>query len=354
MHRSVTPPPLSRGDRVAILRTGDGPAKTEYKEVYELGLERLEDVFGLEPVEYPTCDMTSEELREHPEKRADDIMDAFQDDSVTGIIAAIGGDGNQIRVLNHLDGDVLRDNPKRFYGYSDNTSLALYLAHYGVVSYQGPMVMTELAMQGAMHDYTVEHVEKAFFSDSIGTIRPSEQVTDEDLAWGDPENLEKTRELEPHPGWEWHNAGQGMISGRIWGGCLELTELHAQADAYIPTPDEAEGMVLALETSEEVPPLHFVERHLRALGERGILERFEAVLFGFQKARSVFSDEKTTAERNRYREAMQDAVKEQMDWYAPDTPAVFNVNFGHADPIVPLPIGGAVTIDTDEKRIVLE
>lgn len=348
----ITPPPLEEGDRVAIIRSGDGPAKTEFPHVYKLGLERLRNVFGLEPVEYPTCDMTSQELRDHPEKRAQDIMDAFRDDTVQGIIAAIGGDGNQIRVLNHLDGDVMRDNPTRFYGYSDNTSLALYLHHHGIVSFQGPMVMTELAMQSQMHDYTVQHVKKAFSTDTFGTIQPSEQVTDQDLAWDDPENLQKTRELEPHPGWEWHNADQGMVEGRLWGGCLEITELHAQADAYIPTPEQAVGMVLALETSEEVPKPRFVERHLRALGERGLLQQFEAILFGFQKARS-HRIEKSKEEREQYRERTKDAVKEQLDWYAPDTPTVFNLNFGHTDPIIPLPIGGEIEIDTDDKKITL-
>jgi hypothetical protein len=54
-------------------------------------------------------------------------------------MASIGGD-DQITVLPYLDPDLLHDNPKPFFGYSDNTNLLAYLWNLGVVSYHGGSV----------------------------------------------------------------------------------------------------------------------------------------------------------------------------------------------------------------------
>ncbi len=56
---------------------------------------------------------------------AADITAAFADPSIKAVIAAIGGE-DQITVIPHLDDEVIKENPKPFFGYSDNTNL---LAH---------------------------------------------------------------------------------------------------------------------------------------------------------------------------------------------------------------------------------
>jgi muramoyltetrapeptide carboxypeptidase LdcA involved in peptidoglycan recycling len=349
----ILPPALERGDKIAIVGVGNGPTSDLFPEVYELGIKRLKEVFDLEPVEYPTATMDMEERTENPKQRAEELMEAFRDDDIKGVMAPIGGSGEELRILKHLDPEVLRNNPTRFYGYSDNTSLNLYLWKHGIVSFQGPMIMTELAMQGEMHDYTVEHAEKVFFENSIGEVEPSEKFTDETLDWNDPENLEKYREMEDNPGWEWYNTSGETVEGRIWGGCLDVVEINLQANKPLPEPEELEGKVLALETSEEMPDQHFVDRFMMSLGERDILEKFSAILVGKAKARHNTS-EPSPEEREEFRETQKQVIKERVDEYAPGTPIVFDFNFGHADPIVPLPIGGEIKIDTENKEIELK
>lgn len=85
---------------------------------YELGLRRLREDFGLGVVEYPT----TRRMGSTPAARAADLHAAFADPEVKAVIASIGGD-DQIRVLPHLDRELLRANPKPFFGYSDNTNL---------------------------------------------------------------------------------------------------------------------------------------------------------------------------------------------------------------------------------------
>jgi len=348
----VLPTSLEEGDKVAIVGVGNGPTSDLFPEIYSLGIERLEDVFGLEPVEYPTATMSMEERNENPRQRAEELMDAFKSDEIKGVIAPIGGSGEQLKILKYLDPEVLKDNPTRFYGYSDNTSLNLYLWKHGIVSFQGPMIMTELAMQGEMHQYTIEHTKKAFFQDKIGKVEASEQFTDETLEWDNPENLEKFREMEDNPGWEWHNTNGETIEGRIWGGCLEVLSINLQANQPLPNPEELEGKILAIETSEEMPSKHFVERFLMSLGERGILEKFSAVIVGKAKARH--HENHGPEERKEYRETQKQTIKKQISEYASETPIIFDFNFGHADPIIPLPIGGEIKIDTENKDIELK
>lgn len=69
MQEFTVPPPVERGDRVAIVAPASNSAD-EFPHVYELGLERIREHFDLEPVEYPTATKSAEWLAEHPEARA--------------------------------------------------------------------------------------------------------------------------------------------------------------------------------------------------------------------------------------------------------------------------------------------
>jgi muramoyltetrapeptide carboxypeptidase LdcA involved in peptidoglycan recycling len=343
------PPKLERGDKVAVLQPGNGPAKDEFPDVYRLGIKRMQDIFGLKVVNFPSHKQTMEELTENPRRRAEELEEAFKKDDIRAVFAAIGGTGEQIRILKHLDPQVLRENPTRFYGYSDNTSLGLYLWNQGIINYQGPMVMTEFAMQGSMQEYTSRKVRDAVFSDRFGEVQASEKFTDETVEWGSG-NLDQHRQMEPHPGLEWYNSGQGEIEGRLWGGCLEVLQINLQADRYIPPERELEGQVLALETSEELPSSESVDRFMMSLGERGLLEKFSALVVGLAKSQHR-EGKRSKKERDEYREEQRRVIRDRIDEYAPDTPVVFNVNFGHADPIIPLPIGGKIVLDTDSETI---
>lgn len=96
-------------------------------------------------------------------------------------------------MLEHLEPDRLRENPTRFYGYSDNANLSLYPWNLGIVSFAGPSVMTELAQDDAVFEYTEEYVERAFFEDSFGDLRQAEAFTDEPGDWGTRRSRGATR-----------------------------------------------------------------------------------------------------------------------------------------------------------------
>ncbi|MEF8774022.1 MAG: LD-carboxypeptidase, partial [Halobacteriales archaeon] len=124
------------------------------------------------------------------------------------------------------------------------------------------------------------------------------------------------------------------------------------ADLGLPDPDALDGAVLALETSELIPHPGAVTAGLQALGERGLLGRFDGVLVGRPAARSHEEMYDHPASwRERYRERQREAIEEVFTRYNPDPPIVFDLEFGHTYPTAPIPIGGRVEIDPGRERI---
>ena len=68
-----------------------GPGAIPHR--YEAGKRQLEEVFGVEVVEAPHTCCDDAWLKRNPKARAEDLMGAFADPSVKGIISTIGGRG---------------------------------------------------------------------------------------------------------------------------------------------------------------------------------------------------------------------------------------------------------------------
>jgi muramoyltetrapeptide carboxypeptidase LdcA involved in peptidoglycan recycling len=343
----TTPPPVERGDEVAVI----APASTNPESashVYELGLQRMRDVFDLVPVEYPTATADPEWLLDNPEARAQDVMDAFRDPDISAVITNIGG-MDQITILKHIDPEVLGANPTRFYGWSDNTNLHTLLWNQGVVSYYGGSTLLEYAMDGEMFDYTVEYLSRALFDDAIGDWSETDVFTDEAGDWEDPESIQHSRDIEESSGRVWQG-GDEPVAGRIWGGCYEVLVEQFLADRYLPADTELDGTILALETSENIPDPDRMQVHLLALGERGLLERFDGFLVGRPAARS-HREENPPEWRAAYRKRQREAIADAISRYNPEAPIVFECEFGHTYPTCPIPIGGEVEIIPREQRI---
>jgi muramoyltetrapeptide carboxypeptidase LdcA involved in peptidoglycan recycling len=339
------PPKPRPGDRVAIVSPSSGlPAV--FPRPFELGLSRLRADFGLVPVEYPTTRV----MNSAPDDRAADIHAAFADPGIAAVITSIGGE-DEIRVLPHLDADLLRANPKPFFGYSDNTCLLAYLWHLGIVSCHGGCVMAQFGRPGAMHPATAASLRAALFRPGEYELAPVDSYGDVDRNWGDPATFESEPPMQPCDGWRWHHAGR-VAEGIAWGGNIEVLAWLLMAGRAIPSADDCRGGVLFLETSEELPPDTEVYRVLRAIGERGLLGVFSAVLFGRAKAWAL--DHRTTPEqKSAYLRDQRGAVLRALDEYAPDTMAVLDIDFGHTDPQLVIPNGGRIRVDGVARRIIV-
>src|SRR5260221_8099485 len=133
---------LHKGDKVAIVSPSFA-APGRWPHIYELGLDRLRNVFGLEPIEFPT----TTKLGTSTEERAKDLIAAFEDKNIKAVISSIGGD-DQITYVKNLPSEPFTKNPKPYFGYSDNTHFANFLWLNGIPSYYGGALFTQFAEQG--------------------------------------------------------------------------------------------------------------------------------------------------------------------------------------------------------------
>ncbi|MFJ4363776.1 S66 peptidase family protein [Streptomyces chartreusis] len=334
----------SPGDRVAVVSAA-ASLPGLFPLPFELGLERLRKEYGLEPVEYPT----TRKMGATPQERADDIHAAFADPGIKAVMASIGGD-DQITVLPLLDRELIRANPKPFFGMSDNTNLLMFLRNTGIVGYHGATVMCELGRPGAMHPQTADSLRAALFTSGEYELRPAERWNDINRDWADPATFDAEPETRPGAGWTWVNADR-VVAGRTWGGCLEIVGWLLMADREIARDlSDYDGGVLLLETSEEMPSASEVFWTLRNMGERGLLQRFSALLMGRAKTWS-FERPNGPEEADRYAADQREAVLRAMRMYAPNTTIVFDVDFGHTDPQLVIPYGGTVRVDGPARRI---
>jgi muramoyltetrapeptide carboxypeptidase LdcA involved in peptidoglycan recycling len=340
-----TPPKPRPGDRVAVVSPSSGLPGL-FARPFELGLERLRDAFGLVPVEYPT----TRRMGSRPVDRAADVNAAFADPTIAAVLSSIGGD-DEVSILRHLDRDLIAANPKPFFGYSDNTALLAYLWGCGIVGYHGASVMVQLGRPGAVHPFTERSFRAALFTTGPFELPQPDASGDVDRPWSDPATFDSEPVLEPCDPWRWP-AVERIVEGPAWGGNLEVLSWLAMADLAIGPPAEYEGSVLLLETSEEMPGAIEVERILRGLGERGLLGPFAAVLVGRPKAsnleRPLRADEKAA-----FRRDQRAAVQRGFDEYGSSPLIVYDVDFGHTDPQLVIPIGGSVRVDGRARRIVV-
>lgn len=340
----TVPPKLSPGDRVAVVSPSSA-APALFRHVHELGLRRLREELGLEPVEYPT----TRRLGASPADRAADLTAAFADPSIRAVLATIGGD-DQLTVLPHLDPAVVCADPKPFVGYSDNTTLLNWLWCHGVAGYHGGSTMVHLGRGGQVHPVSVRSLRAALFEHvDLGITAPEEFGEDEN-DWNDPGSLGREPVMQPASPWRWHGP-PAVVSGPTWGGNLEILHWLLAADSFVRPPADYAGCVLLLETSEELPSATEVFRMLRNMGERGLLGQFPAVLVGRAKA-SALGSRPSPPERAAYRDAQREAVLRAFAAYSPDALLVFDVDLGHTDPQWVLPYGGRVTVDGASQRVI--
>ncbi len=333
-------PRLRKGDRVAIVAPSSGLATT-FPGVYRRGLEALREL-GLEPVEFRSATMSSEQLYRSPELRARDLREALVRGDIHGIVSVIGG-YESVRLLPLLRSSDFAGHPTFIMGGSDATTYLLFARRAGIVGFYGPSVMAGLSQVNDLPDEYRLHLERFLFEPWKSfeyAAYPSH--THAYTGWG-AESSGGIAPLQPSGGGWSILQGDRPVEGHLFGGCIEVLEF-LKGTPYWPPPSFFHDAVLFLETSEEKPSPQRVGYMLRNYGVAGVLRRIAALLIGRPKDYS-------TAEIGRLHEIVLSIVKEEFG--LGELPVVSNVDFGHTDPKLIVPIGCRVRIDPNLRRITL-
>ena len=115
--------------KIAIVSLSSGILGEEFaKHEVDIGIKRVAE-YGLEINIMPHAQSGIEYVKSHPDKRAEDLLAAFADDSIDMIMTAIGGDDTYRLLPSLFDNDELENviNKKIFLGFSDTTVIHLML-----------------------------------------------------------------------------------------------------------------------------------------------------------------------------------------------------------------------------------
>ena len=314
----------------------------------EIGLRRLE-AYGLNVKFMPHALKGLEYVRDHPEKRAEDLLAAFRDPDVDLILCAIGGDDTYKMLPYLFDHNELAEavTDKIFLGFSDTTVNHLMLHKVGLKTFYGQAFLPDLCELGPqMHPYTRKYFEELI---TTGTIR---EITPSDVWYGErerfaPEEIGKQLPARPNQGFELLQ-GAPVFSGKILGGCIDSLYDVFNGDRYadmpvlcrkyhlFPDAEDWRGRIILLESSEEKPTPEQYRAALEYLKETGVFGAVSGVLAGKPM-------DETYAEE--YKRLLVEIIGR------PDLPIVFNLNIGHAMPRCIMPFGVNAVVDAEKQVI---
>ncbi len=252
--------------------------------------------------------------------RAKEFMDFVRNPEVDCIMAVRGGYG-VMRILNQIDFDEIRRNPKVIIGYSDITALVNPVYQLaGVVAFHGPMAGS------AFDPFTLDSFRRTLMTTSAaGTFVESDEFKSN--TFGNA----RASTIVP-----------GKAQGRLVGGNLSLVT------SLMGTPYDIDtrGKILFLEEVHEEP--YQVDRMLTQLVLGGKFSACAGVALGrFNKCEAP----------NRGGEFNMSLSLEQVirGLLEPlKIPTMYGISVGHIHSKLTIPIGALATIDADAHTITID
>lgn len=302
----VKPKPLKKGDRIALI----GASSPTPIDKIEPSIKFMEEM-GFEVVVGKSVAASHGFLSGTDEVRAKDINEMFEDKSIKGIFAIRGGYG-AARLLDMLNYDMIKNNPKVFAGYSDVTALHnVFNEKCNLITFHTPMPSTEL--YNGVDEYTMDYFNKSIFSDEpLGTLKnPSDQ--------------------------EIKSLVKGIAKGKLVGGNLSLIASSMGTPYELDTKDK----ILFLEDIDESP--YRIDRMLVQLKQCGKFKDAAGIILGAWTNCDPKEDEKSLT----LMEVFEELIKTE------NKPTVYNIACGHCLPTMSIPLGAEVELDADNNKITI-
>nr|WP_289039461.1 LD-carboxypeptidase [uncultured Allobacillus sp.] len=300
----MLPKPLKHGDTVGVIAPASPPNIENYQKskafIESLGLsiqegKHLKNVHGY--------------LAGTDDERLEDLHAMFADDSIKGIIFAGGGYGTA-RIVHRLDYELIKKNPKIFWGYSDLTYLHTAIRQEtGLVTFHGPMLASDVG-EDDFHPLSKKQFDQLF--------KPTSLVYDESFS-----ALEVIAE--------------GEAEGEIVGGNLTLIASSLGGQYELDT----KGKLLFIEDIDEEP--YRIDGYLAQLMHAGKLDDAAGIIVGDFK----------NAVPTRKPSLSLKAVLEDY-FHSLKKPVMKGFQIGHCQPHFAIPLGTWATLSTKNKSLSIE
>lgn len=262
--------------------------------------------------------------------RIADIDAAVLDPDTHLIMAAFGG-YNSNQLLSHINFELYNLHRKQFIGYSDVTALLLGLAKFTEFEiFHGPSF--SVFCDPGLSEYTIHGFVNTLSGKPYTYTCPQEVASD--IWWLKP--AFGPREWVQSEGWKVFRPG--IARGKIVGGNLETLSALA-GTRYMPCLDNC---VLFLEDATGKVPAVF-HRCVTHLAQLNIFDNLKGLIIGKPPHGSSLEDD-----------AVMRFILTDVLQFTEGYPVLYDVNCSHIDPMMTIPVGGEVLIDTfDKPRIVI-
>lgn len=323
----MIPEKLKKGDEIRVIAPSRSMSILS-QDVIDLAKARLEQegfvvTFGKNVMNSINDDFRCASI----DDRIQDLHEAFGDPNVNAILTVIGG-YNVNQILDKIDYDLIKNNPKILCGFSDITALtnSIY-AKTGLVTYSGPH-FSSFGMKHGL-EYTMEYFKKMFMQEEEIEIVASREWSND--AWY--KNQEE-RTFVPNQGMKILH--EGIAEGKIIGGNLCTLNL-LKGTEYMP---DLEDTILFLEDDGLVGSVFEKEfdRNFQGLLHTAKNKNIKGIVLGRAENVSKMTDEKWSQIVK---------TKEQIS----NIPVVINADFGHTTPIFTFSIGGKARIVAENGKV---
>jgi muramoyltetrapeptide carboxypeptidase len=315
----IKPSRLQQGDTVGVF-SPSWPVTKDARQKFDSGIRRLES-FGL------NIKVGDHALSQYyysagtREERLEDIHTLWQDPEVKMVLMSQGGNtANQL--LDGIDYQMLRENPKIIAGISDGTVLlnAIY-ARAGLVTYHGPDLIWTFGQ--SMSPQIEENIRRTFFDGKPLDLEPNKN-------W--------QHQLKPEIQYSgWRCLREGRATGRLVGGHIRVLANTVLAE-YGPRFKDA---ILFLEGTDNVGRTN---SFITALRLHNVFELVSGVILGW------FED--SDLEEKELNRPISDAFLEETEGY--DFPILEIGELGHNVENYVLPIGCMATLDATKRHLSID
>ena len=243
------------------------------------------------------------------EERADELMNFFYSPEIDCVLCGRGGFGS-MRILNLLNYEDIRCNPKILLGFSDITALinAIYVKSR-IVCYHGPVAVSTLKK------FSVDSIYRTIFDN------PNQKP----IIYSNP---------------KYQIINKGKCFGRLVGGNLTLLASTLGTEYEIDTKDS----ILIFEEVSEEP--YKIDRMLSQLYLAGKLTSCKGIIVGYIKNLDV-KKHFYPGPSYTVRQVIENRIKSL------GIPAILGAEFGHLENTLTIPIGIMAELDADNKKISL-
>ena len=334
---------------IAIVSLSSGVIGEDFvRHEVEIGINRLKG-YGLNVRFMPHALKGMEYVKNHPDQRATDLLQAFRDPEIDMILCAIGGD-DTYRLLPYLfDRNELQNavSDKVFLGFSDTTINHFMLHKVGINSFYGQSFLADICeLDRQMLPYTERYFSELIRNGNIREVRPSDVWYEEREHFG-VDQIGKPVTSHRNSGFELLQ-GSPVFSGKILGGCIDSIFDFFHGDRYadmpvlckkyglFPEKEDWNGKILLLESSEEKMPPSKYRTAVKTLKDTGIFDVISGMLVG-KPMDEVYMQE--------YKQILLEEVGNS------GLPIVYNINIGHAKPRCIIPFGVQAAVDTEKQVI---